>query len=157
MLNLHHGGMNPSHEVDFEFLFGRWRVHHRRLLKRLVGCDEWQEFSGSSTTRVLLGGAGNVEENVVDLPAGSYRAVALRAFDAASQSWAIWWLDGRAPHVLDAPVIGRFEGGVGSFYADDTFEGRPIRVRFRWTDTTTESPSWEQAFSTDAGATWEVN
>jgi hypothetical protein len=32
-----------------------------------------------------------------------------------------------------------------------------IRVRFRWTDTHTASPRWEQAFSPDAGQTRDTN
>ena len=39
----------------------------------------------------------------------------------------------------------------------DTFEGRPILVRFVWSDMTATTCRWEQAFSTDDGATWEVN
>ena len=54
-------------------------------------------------------------------------------------------------------MVGRFEAGIGTFYADDSFGGRPIRVRFLWTGTGTPSPRWEQAFSTDGGATWETN
>ena len=144
-------------EHDFDFLAGHWRVQHRRLRERLAGNDEWQVFDGSCAAQLILGGQGIVDDNVLNLPAGSYRAASLRCFDPQSQRWAIWWLDARNPHSLDVPVVGGFEGGIGSFYADDTFNGRPIRVRFRWTDTDTASPQWEQAFSPDAGQTWEVN
>lgn len=107
--------------------------------------------------RLILGGRGNIEDNVIDLPAGAYRALALRSFDAEAGTWAIWWLDQRAPHQLDVPVIGGFENGVGAFYANDTLDGRPIRVRFLWLDTASGSPRWEQAFSPDDGASWETN
>ncbi|HEV7576268.1 MAG TPA: DUF1579 domain-containing protein [Caldimonas sp.] len=146
-----------SSERDFDFLAGRWRVLHRRLRERLAGDDRWQEFEGSCTMAPVLGGLGNVDDNVVDLPGGAYRAVSIRSFDPATRRWAIWWLDGRDPHRIDVPVVGAFAAGVGTFHADETFKGRPIRVRFRWTDTTTPSPRWEQAFSPDAGATWETN
>jgi hypothetical protein len=68
-----------------------------------------------------------------------------------------WWLDSRNPGHLDPPVVGRFEDDVGTFYAEDTFRGKPIRVRYLWTRVTSSTPHWEQAFSPDAGATWETN
>ena len=63
---------------DFDFYIGTWHVHHRRLKERLVGSDEWQEFDGTSTAWTLLDGAGNVDDNVLELPDGPYRAVSLR-------------------------------------------------------------------------------
>ncbi len=142
---------------DFNFQIGSWQVRHRRLKERLAGSDAWEEFDGTSDMRPILGGEGNVEDNVLHIPGGTYRAIALRSFDPAANSWAIWWLDARSPHALDVPVIGRFEDGVGQFYADDTFDGRPIRLRFIWSRTDTQSPRWEQAMSADGGQTWEVN
>jgi NIPSNAP len=53
-------------------------------------------------------------------------------------------------------VVGGFKDGVGTFYADDTFNGKAIRIRFLWTNLTTR-PHWEQAFSDDGGKTWETN
>jgi hypothetical protein len=76
---------------------------------------------------------------------------------AFAEKRAIWWLDGRSPHQLDVPVVGRFEDGVGTFLADDMFEGRPIKVRFLWTCRDIDNCRWEQAFSEDAGKSWETN
>lgn len=143
--------------TDFDFMIGEWTVRHRRLDRRLAGCTDWTEFSGTSTTRKILRGFGNVEDNVLHFPDGAVPAVAVRSFDPATRRWAIWWLDGRSPHHLDVPVVGRFADGVGSFYADDVLDGRPIRVRFLWHPNTGGQPRWEQAFSADAGKTWETN
>ncbi len=142
---------------DFDFLVGTWDVHHRRLITRLAGSTTWETFSGTCTMTTLMAGHANLDDNVLELPGGSYRAVTLRAFDAASATWAIWWLDGRTPHTLDPPVRGRFEGGVGTFEGEDTLGGRPIRVRFVWSAITRTTCRWAQAFSADAGATWEPN
>jgi len=117
---------------DFDFYMGKWQVLHRRLRKRLAGDDQWDEFEGTSTAWPILGGAGNIDDNVLDLPGGTYRAISLRSYDPLTDAWSIWWLDGRSPSRLDPPVVGGFEGGVGTFIAEDEFEGRTILVRFMW-------------------------
>ncbi|MBV8503138.1 MAG: DUF1579 domain-containing protein [Paucibacter sp.] len=152
-MNLRH---LPSGARDFDFAIGEWHVQHRRLKSRLDGCTEWVEFEGFSSTRKILGGFGNVEDNVLELPTGSYRAAAVRSFDAEN-GWSIWWLDGRDPTTLGVPVVGCFEGGVGQFFANDTLDGRPIQVRLTWTVHDRDHPRWEQAFSADGGRTWETN
>ena len=150
--------MDASTERDFDFLHGHWRVHHRRLRERLAGNDEWQTFDGVSTVQPLLGGQGNVDDNVFALDGNTIRGVTLRSFDPSTGQWSIWYLDTRAPlGPLDPPVRGSFRDGVGTFYADDTFAGRPIRVRFTWSAVNSAAPHWEQAFSADGGATWETN
>lgn len=142
---------------DFDFQIGSWSVRHRRLKERLAGCSDWEEFDGTSDMRPILGGNGNIEDNLLHIPGGSYRAIALRSFDPAQKSWAIWWLDARSPHALDVPVVGRFEDGVGRFHAGDRLSDRPIMIRFVWSRTDTDTPRWEQAMSDDGGETWEVN
>ncbi len=146
-----------SSPQDFDFIIGSWKVAHRRLDERLVGCTTWTQFEGATTTFKVMQGHGNLEDNLLHLPGGDVRAVALRSFDPISRTWAIWWLDGRAPHSLDTPVIGAFDGGVGSFYADDQLAGEPVRVRFTWRANPGGHPTWEQAFSIDQGASWETN
>lgn len=142
---------------DFDFLFGHWCVRHRRLKRRLQGCADWDAFDGTCQAWPLMNGQGNVDDNVLELPDGPYRAASLRAFDPARAEWAIWWLDARHPGQIDVPVRGRFVDGVGTFLCDDTFEGRPIRVRFVWSCIAPSSAQWVQAFSADNGTTWEIN
>jgi hypothetical protein len=141
---------------DFDFLIGSWRVDHRRLNERFANSHDWIEFEGTCAMRKILGGAGNIDENFLDFPGGAYRAVTLRTYDPAKGQWSIWWIDGRNPGHLDPPVVGEFQNGVGTFYGDDTFRGKPIRIRFLWTNLIT-GPRWEQAFSDDGGKTWETN
>jgi len=142
---------------DFFPLFGRWAVSHRRLRRRLAGDTHWDEFAGASEMRPLIGGLGTIDDNVIELPSGPYRAATLRLFDVESKLWSIWWFDGRSLHMDEAPLRGRFEDGLGIFFADDVWEGTPIRVRFIWSEITGQSARWEQAFSTDGGQSWETN
>ncbi|HTS20393.1 MAG TPA: DUF1579 domain-containing protein [Casimicrobiaceae bacterium] len=143
---------------DFDFLIGRWRVHHRRLKERLAKSHEWIEFEGTSAVQKVMGGSAMVDDNALDFPDGAYRAAGLRAFDAKSGQWSIWWLDSRMPlGPLDPPLRGRFRDAVGTFYSDETFNGMPIRVRFTWSAITATTCHWEQAFSADGGASWETN
>lgn len=147
----------PAFPHDFDFLMGSWTVHHHRLSHWLAGNHDWYDFKGTCTAQKILGGMGNMDDNVLEKPSGTYRAVSLRAYDTTRQSWSIWWLDGRTPDAIDVPVVGTFTDGVGTFICDSTWQGKPVKVRFVWSRTDTASPHWEQAFSTDGGATWEIN
>jgi hypothetical protein len=81
----------------------------------------------------------------------------LRLYDAASQQWSLYWGTTKLGLALPAQ-LGHFDGdGVGEFFANDTFKGRPIIVRFRWELRAGDHPHFEQAFSPDKGKTWETN
>lgn len=142
---------------DFDFLFGSADVRHRRLTERLAGSAEWLEFTGHQTAWPLLGGLANTDDNEFEMPDGVHRGVSLRSYDPATGTWAIWWLGDGNRQTLDVPVIGRFVDGVGTFFADDTLRGQPIRVRFTWSAITDTTSEWAQAFSPDGGTTWETN
>lgn len=141
---------------DFSFEEGRWTVHHRKLRKRLAGSSDWYEFAGTCQAGPLMGGLANYEDNVLDDPTGPYRAAALRRFDPKTGLWSIWWWDERIA-AIDPPMIGRFDNGVGTFFGDSLWEGKPIKVRFIWAIPVPGAPHWQQAFSADGGAIWETN
>ena len=141
---------------DFDFWMGSWKVHNRVLRERLAGSTDWVEFEATSVARPLLDGLGNEDEFRTDHD-GGFIGMSFRFYDPEKDQWAIYWADTRRPGLLDAPVFGSFAGDVGIFEGDDTFEGRPIRMRFIWSGITTPTPRWEQAFSEDGGETWETN
>jgi hypothetical protein len=143
--------------ADFDFLIGIWKCRHRYLVRRLADCHDWIEFDGSCAARKILDGFGNMDENDIELPGDRYRGMSLRIWDPDSKRWSIYWLDSRRPGHLFSPVHGSFDKGVGTFYGDDTFEGRPIRVRYLWSRITGRTARWEQAFSLDEGNNWETN
>src|ERR1035438_9069020 len=70
---------NLSGLHDFDFLIGDWRVHHVRIKERLAGCNEWTECDGTCSMRPTMGGWGNVDDNVINVPGEVYRGVGLRA------------------------------------------------------------------------------
>ena len=142
---------------DFDFLMGIWKCRHRYLVRRLADCHDWIEFGGCCAARKILDGFGNMDEAEINLPGNRYRGMSLRTWDPATDCWSIYWLDSRQPGRLFPPVKGGFDKGIGTFYGDDAFEGRPIRVRYLWSRITTASARWEQAFSLDEGNSWETN
>ena len=123
-------GMNQTESAvpglhDFDFLVGHWQAHHRKLKQRLANNHEWIEFEGTLLTQPLMGSYSNVDDTVLNVPGAPYRGVALRSFDPETQQWSIWWLDSRTPlGPLDPPMRGSFHNGVGTFYGDDTLNGK---------------------------------
>ncbi len=141
----------------WDFLVGKWNVRNQKLRQRLTGNTDWDEFDSTLTNWPVLGGRGNVGDNRFAGPGKPYRGVSIRAFNADSNEWLSWWLDGRNPANIGAPVRGRFVDGGGTLIGDDEFNGKKIKVRSLWTRTDTDSPRWEQAASVDGGASWETN
>jgi hypothetical protein len=141
---------------DFDFNIGTWTTHLRRLRNPLSGASTWVEYEGTSVVRGILGGRANLVELSVEGPAGRIEGLLLRLYQPATRQWSMHYAnisDGE----LTTPLVGSFENGRGVFYANDTFNGRPIRVRFVISDITENSARFEQAFSADGGRTWEVN
>jgi hypothetical protein len=151
------GSAAAGHEQDWRWLEGSWDVQHERLRERLVGSTTWDKFGGKTSCRPTLGGLANVDDCLLYLPSGTYRAIAPRAFDTATGQWNIWWLDGRMAGKLDPPVRGGFQGNEGEFHGADVYKGTPVDVRFRWHETDSQRPWWDQSFTADGGKSYEVN
>lgn len=141
---------------DFDFLMGKWNVRNRRLVRRLAGSDEWDEFDSKAAARPLPAGLGNEDVFCTEY-GGGFVGMSFRFYDPETGLWSIYWTDSRRPGALDRPLVGSFSGDIGLFEGDGAFDGRQVRVRFTWSGVTTPTPRWEQAFSEDEGETWETN
>jgi hypothetical protein len=143
-----------SHDFDFEI--GEWTTHLVRLAHPLAGSKEWLTYDGTSIVRSAQGGHANLVDLSVQGPFGRIDGVSLRLYEPQSHQWTLNFAnmtDGR----LTIPMVGRFHDGRGEFYAQDSFNGRAILVRFTISDISAHSCRFEQAFSADGGRTWEVN
>ena len=143
----------------FDFIYGHWTVHNRKLRDVTdPACEEWVEFGATSEVFPVLQGVGHIDRmDVPDAPDGPpFEGLTLRLFDPSDESWSIWWSSTRAPGRLDPPVVGRFTGEHGVFDCDDELAGRPVKVRFEWL-AEQPAPRWQQSFSYDGGATWRLN
>ncbi|MFI6403736.1 hypothetical protein [Streptomyces sp. NPDC050548] len=139
---------------DFDFLHGEWEVVNRRLTDFLQPASGWEEFTGVSHCRPFFDGAANVDE--IDMPYLGSKGLTLRLFDRETEQWSLNWSSSRSGKLFP-PVTGRFEGGRGEFYGDDTHDGKDVRVRFVWSGVFASGARWEQAFSVDDGASWMTN
>jgi hypothetical protein len=142
---------------DFDFLFGSWTVHNRKMKAPLSGAQEWVEFAATNVARPVWGGAGNIDEySAPDSPLGPINGMTVRLYDEQSKQWAIYWGSKKTGR-LDVPMFGAWKDGVGEFYDQELLHGRAIYVRFLWTNESPDKARWEQSFSDDGGKTWETN
>jgi NIPSNAP len=142
---------------DFDFLFGSWKIHNRYLRGRLRQSTEWIEFDAQSHTEPLLHGFGHIDRYTAVRDGSPFEGITLRLFNPATGEWSIHWADTARARTLLPPMVGRFIGGVGEFYGDETVDGKKVLCRFLWTRPTGDSARWEQALSDDGGKTWETN
>src|SRR5262249_40090636 len=130
--------------TDFDWLAGSWTSPQRRLAKVLAGCGEGDEFDATP------GCPGHLDRNgtlhVLRPPDRGIEGMTLRLYSPQEKVWRIWWASAASDGQLDVPVVGAFDGTVGSFECDDTFqrdgtsESTPIRVRYRWSHVDTAQP-----------------
>jgi hypothetical protein len=151
----------PASEVhdgahDFDFHFGVWKTHIRRLQNPLTGSRTWTDYDGTSVVSKVWGGRASLFELEATGPAGHIEGVGLRLFNPQSHQWSLNWANS-TDGVMTTPMIGRFVHGQGQFYDQEEFQGRIIMTRNGFSAITPDSSRFEQAFSDDAGKTWETN
>lgn len=151
--------MSKDGRHDFDFEVGSWNAHVKTLVHRLSHSADWDEFSGVVTTRTLpkLEGWNESEMQVDSQKSGKHiELLAVRTFNPSTRQWSIYGTSIKTG-VFDPPMIGQFQKGRGEFYSQDTWEGRPIFVRFIWQRVDENHTRLEQAYSDDGGKTWETN
>ncbi len=143
-----------SHDFDWEF--GTWNTHVLILAEPLSGKDEWIEMTGTTVVHKMLDGKMNLAELKVSNEKSRIDGVSLRVYNPNTGEWSLYYANARTG-VLDKPVVGGFKGKRGEFYAQDTYRGRSVFVRFVITPTADGAWRFEQSFSADGGVTWETN
>lgn len=134
---------------------GSWTVHNRFLVGRLRGSTEWIEFDATCDARPLFDGMGNIDSFKTVRDGRAFEGMTLRLFNPSSKQWSIYWADNAHPGILQPPMTGSFDGERGTFFGEESVDGRKVLCRFDWTGGA--APSWEQSFSDDGGKTWETN
>ncbi len=150
----HESARDGQHDFDFEF--GSWKAHIRRLVHPLSGSNEWMDLDGTSVVRKIWDGRGNLGELEVSGDGVHVEGLSLRLYNPQSQQWSIYWSNSRDGSV-GVPMVGGFENGRGMFYDQENFNGKAIYVRFIFSEISADSFKLEQAFSADGGKTWEPN
>lgn len=146
-----------SSSGDFDFLHGKWTMQHQRLKERLVNSTEWESFESADENHgKMLNGLANIDIYKANLDGKPFEGLTLRLFNPVTKLWSLYWAPSTTG-VLDPPVVGSFDGNIGTFYCKDTYKGKPVIVMFRWDKTDKDNPVWSQAFSPDNGKTWEWN
>jgi hypothetical protein len=147
-----------SDQNDFDFFEGKWNLRNRRLKTRLDKCTEWFEYYGTNTDRKILNGIGHTNNNIAVIGGKSLEGIGLTLFNPETRLWSIYWASsGNGILDYDNPVVGSFEGNIGSFYCQETINGKLVIVLARWDKTNPDKAVWSQAFSEDEGQTWEWN
>jgi dihydrofolate reductase len=149
-------GTERNRQHDFDFNIGTWKTHVSRLLRPLTGSTNWVEYDGKSVVRKVWNGRASLFELHVDGPAGHIEGVGLRLYNPQSRQWSLNWANSH-DGTMTKPMIGEFKNAHGEFFDQETFNGRAIFARNGFSDITTNSSRFEQAFSNDGGKTWETN
>jgi hypothetical protein len=141
---------------DFDWEIGTWDTQLKRLREPLSGKTDWVEYAGTSVVRPVMGGRANLVELDVDGSAGRIAGVSLRLYQPASGQWTLHFAN-LANGLMTDPMYGTVKDGKGTFYGQDTVNGRAVLVRFLIVPISAGQWRFEQAYSGDGGQRWETN
>ncbi len=147
---------------DFDFLYGSWVMHNRRLKgKAFTGSKDWVAFDSTDHCEPLPGDLGNEDVFRTDEFFGKgFVGLTIRLYDRQTGLWRLYWVDNKSSHGdAGQPNIGGFKGNVGIFDEHLTLDGKPVIDRYTWTKYGKDSKitaHFEESMSQDNGATWEV-
>lgn len=142
---------------EFDFWIGDWAIDQR--LRARDG--SWIRLPAKTSVSSILDGCAILERwegevqffwEGMEAPE-PLEALSVRAYDPASGSWRIHWMDTRSAR-FGEPFVGGFDEGRGEFRRTTSSPDgeRVSRIVFR--QITQGSVHWELAVSSDGGQTW---
>jgi hypothetical protein len=141
---------------DFDWEVGTWDTQLKRLRDPLSGKTEWLAYSGTSVIKPVMGQRANLVELDVRGSAGQIAGVSLRLYQPATGQWRLHFAN-LANGLMTDPMHGAFHQGLGTFYGQDSVNGRFVLVRFLIIPVASDQYRFEQAYSSDGGKNWETN
>jgi len=142
---------------DFDPLIGSWKYHLKRRLHPLTGSNTWVELEGTGVCYKIWDGRAQLDTIEVDGSTGHIEGLTLRTYNPESHQWRLYWANSKVGFIDGPAQVGEFKNGRGEFFAQDTFKGRTIFIRYIWSEISANSAHFEQSYSDDGGKTWEVN
>jgi hypothetical protein len=138
---------------DFDFNFGEWHTHIRRIIDPFAEAPRAIELDGTVSVRKVWGGRAFLEEIEADGPNGRWEALTLFLYNPQSHQWSQSFANSKLG-VLTEPNVGGFRGNRGELYGQDTINDRSILIRAVWSDIRPNSHQYEESYSADGGRTW---
>lgn len=139
---------------DFDFNFGTWHTHIRRVMDPFSPSSASMELNGTVTVRKIWGGRAQLEEIEADGPKGHWEVLTLFLYNPKSHQWSQTFINSRMG-ILNLPGIGAFKNGQAELFTQDTFNDRSILIRGVWSDITADSHSYQESYSDDGGESWK--
>jgi len=138
---------------DFDFNFGVWHTHIRRVLNPFSPSSKTVELNGTVTVRKVWNGRAQLEEIEADGPNGHWEGATLFLYNPQSHQWSQSFIDSKAAE-LETPMIGEFNNNRGELFSNDTVDGKAVLARGVWSNITPNSHHFEISNSNDGGKTW---
>jgi hypothetical protein len=146
----------PDGAHDFDFNFGTWHTHIKRLTKPLSGSTDFVTLDGTVTVHKLWDGMGQIEDFEADGPNGHIQGMTLFLYNPKSRQWSQSWVNS-TDGILNPPMIGGFKNGRGELISQETLDdGRTVLIRAVWSDFKPDSHHFEEDYSDDGGKSWEA-
>ena len=140
---------------DFDFEFGSWKAHVR-IRPPLSHSNTWVSYDGTSVVRKVWRGRANLGELEVANRHSHLEGLTLRLYHPQTRQWYVYFSNS-ADGELGVPSIGGFSHGRGEFFDRESLHGKPVDVKFVFSDISTRSFKFVQSYSGDNGKTWIVN
>lgn len=137
---------------DFDSLAGTWKAHTKYRAHPFADSDPWIEFDGSEIFQKLWDGA------LLELSEGASTTgpvgLMLYTYNPPSHQWYVYFAN-RKDGKVGLPNVGEFKNGRGEFFVQDTLNGKSLLNRYVWSQMGSNSPHFEESWSSDGGRTWQ--
>src|SRR6266705_1438324 len=107
-------------QPDFDWEFGDWKIHIKRLQHPFTGSTTWTELDGLVAVRKIWGGRANLAEIEANGAGSHLEFLSLRLYNPQSRQWSLNFAS-RNSGTLSIPMMGEFKNRRGEFYDQELF------------------------------------